>query len=88
MLGRILFDVFLFIVPFALYAGWLSYLKRRHERDPNWREAPWTRLTIVGLVLVALSFVVLRIVEGDNGPATYVPARLEDGRIVPGELKR
>ena len=53
----------------------------------TWRDTPWTWLTIAGLVLVALSFVVLRLAEGDNGPAVIVPAHIEDGRLVPSQVK-
>ena len=87
MLSRILFDAFLFLLPFALYGAYIWLLRRRLKQDPAWRDTPWTWLTIAGLVLVALSFVVLRLAEGDNGPAVVVPAHIEDGRLVPSQVK-
>ena len=87
MLSRILFDGFLFLLPFILYGAYLWLLHRRLEQDPAGRDTPWTWLTIAGLVLVALSFVVLRLAEGDNGAAVVVPAHMENGRLVPSQVK-
>jgi len=87
MLSRILFDVFLFVLPFVLYGLYLWLLRRSQKQDPNWREAPWAWLAITGLVLVALSFFVLRFMEGDNGVGTVVPAHMENGRLVPSQVK-
>ncbi len=87
MLGRIAFDVLLFLLPFALYGLYIWYAQRRLEHDPKWRDAPLAWLSIAGLALVMLSFVAWRALE----PVTkgeYVPARIEDGRIVPGQITR
>lgn len=87
MAGRIAFDVFLFLLPFALYGLYIWYARWRLEHDPKWGDAPLARLTVAGLALVMLSFVVWRIME-PVAKGSYVPARIEDGRIVPGQITR
>ncbi len=70
-----------FLVPFALYFGWL-WLARR-EALGDWRAAPWIVLSFAGLVLAAgalLWFAETRSLE----EGTYRPARIEGGRIIDG----
>jgi hypothetical protein len=84
MIRRILFDLLLFLLPFALYGVYW-----RFSPNPNGRTAPhpWSYLLISGLVLVAASFLVWGITEGSGRQGIYVPAHLENGRVVPGQVE-
>ena len=82
-----------FLVPFALYVLWLAALKRwgREEEAPGEsdtaapaRPHPWIALSVSGL---ALAFGVLILTSNRQRMevgANYLPAQLQDGRIVPG----
>ncbi len=78
-----------FLIPFALYALWLAAMKRAAPADsgadpPNARDHPWVLLSVAGLVL---AFGVLVFTSNRNRMAQgahYEPARIEDGRILPG----
>ena len=84
MIRRILFDVLLFLLPFAIYG-----LYWRFSPNPGTRTAahPWSYLLISGLMLVAASFVVWGIAEGSGQQGIYVPAHLENGHVVPGHVE-
>ena len=86
MAGRIAFDLLLFLLPFLLYGIYIWYARWRLEHDPKWRDAPLAWLTMAGLGLVLISFVAWRLLEPANRDGTYVPARIENGKIVPGEM--
>ena len=85
---RFVFQLLLLLMPFALYALYLWLVRRKQASDPTWREAPWAWLTVAGLMLVIISFLVLGSVGGDPIGGTYSPARTIDGKIVPGDVKR
>jgi hypothetical protein len=83
MISRILFDLLLFLLPFALY---LAYLRLRQQDEETSTKHPWTALFISGLVLVAASFVFWGLFENPNQRGVYIPPHLEDGRLVPGRV--
>ena len=84
MISRILFDVLLFLLPFALYAAYLRV--REVDEEVASKQHPWTALFFSGLVLVAASFVFWGLFENANQRGVYVPPHLEDGRLVPGRV--
>lgn len=89
MIGNTLRYVLLFLLPFLAYGGWLLIARRRargHENDPGWRDAPLLWLTSVGLVLVLAGFIAAAVFDGDDNDCQYVPSRIVDGQIVPGEV--
>jgi hypothetical protein len=81
-------ELILFLTPFALYALFLWATKRGGVLETgNW---PLTRvlwLAMAAFLMVIASFIVLahwgRIPPG----STYVPAHMENGKLVPGETK-
>ena len=85
MIRRFLYELLLFLLPFALYAAYLR-VSKGEEVGPA-RSHPWTMLFISGLVLVAASFLILGLVEGAGQRGTYVPPHVEDGRVVPGHVE-
>lgn len=46
--------------------------------------APWLALAATGVGLMAVSLVSWSLLTGADPGDTYVPARIEDGRVVPG----
>ena len=76
--------VLLFLLPFALFALYALLLNRRVGTRPP---TPWTLLFVIGLGLVATSFIVVGLTEGETTKGVYVPPHMQDGRIVPGHVE-
>ena len=80
-----LIELLLFLAPFAAFALWRR-LNPRAEPSPR---LVWLALAGVGLAMAGAVWYGLSV---SMGPGTvYVPARMEDGRIIPGhaeELRR
>ncbi len=88
MIWKILKYAIPFLLPFLAYGLWIGLGRlRRHGQQQGWREAPWMWLTIVGVVLLIASLFIVRFTTVDSIEGDYTPARLEDGRIVPGSRK-
>ena len=87
MVLKILRLALLFLAPFILYGGWLYIARRRAKsHGPNWQDAPLMWLTISGLVLMIGGLVTMAVISGEDPDGAYVPARVIDGEIVPGEI--
>lgn len=84
-MGRVLVHGFVLILPFLLYGLYLWQVKRAGKDGPE--ATPWFWLSVAGLVLMILSFVAYGVM-GEHGDGDYVPARWQDGQIVPGDVKR
>jgi len=71
-----------FILPFLLYFAW-AWLARRKSIESA-ATVPWIWLSAAGLVLTAAAL--LWFAESRSLPegGSYQPARIEDGRIIPG----
>ena len=77
----------LFLAPFILYGGWIAIARRQAKaHGPGWNDAPLVGLTMAGLVLVIAGLVVTALMTGEEAGGTYVPARVIDGVLVPGEV--
>ena len=93
MLRTLLFTVLPLVLPTALYAAWLYAEHRRRAAAgagtaaPRWAEAPWVALAGIGLVLMIVTLALWSAVGESDPGAEYQPPRLEDGRIVPGEMR-
>jgi hypothetical protein len=80
------------LLPFAIYAAWITVRQRqlaRLERGerPRWGDAPWIWLTAIG-VLLAVAVLLLASRYGGDAPGIYVPPHLgPDGQIVPGRIE-
>jgi hypothetical protein len=84
MIRPILTEIVLFCTPFVLYALflWLTRAGVFHPDSWSWRVI--ASLTIVALATVVISFVVMAQFGGQPAHSPYVPAQLEDGKLVPG----
>jgi hypothetical protein len=84
-LARFLLEAVLpFLAPFAAYGAYrLLVTHGRVFLD----RTPWCVLTMAGLALACLGIASMAFVGGAPPGGTYVPSRIENGRIVPGEVK-
>ncbi len=68
-------EIALFLAPFVVFALWWQLGLRG-------RRLVWTVLAGVAVLLAALTWLALS--SGFPRSGGYVPARLQDGRVVPG----
>lgn len=82
---RPLFTEFvLFLAPFAAYALFLWVTRGAVLVRSSWDTATLSWLTIIALVIMISSFFLLAHFSGAPPGSTYVPARVENGRLIPG----
>ena len=87
MIRPIFFELLLFLTPFAAYA-FLLWARNHGVLDPeHWPLRTVVLLTVAALLLIAVSAVATAIFSGSPPGSTYVPAHVEDGRLVPGTTK-
>ena len=87
MIRPVLTELALFAAPFVAYALFLL-ATRAGVLDPSaWSLRVLALLTIAALVLMLGSFVVIAHFSGAPPGSTYVPAHMENGRLVPGRVQ-
>lgn len=85
MIRAIVESLILFLLPFAAYALYLM-ARRKPAFDPDHWSKPFLGLVMAGLVIVALSFVASALLN-ERHQGGYVPAHLENGKLVPGTFQ-
>ncbi|NEW86704.1 MULTISPECIES: DUF6111 family protein [Rhodopseudomonas] len=87
MIRVVLTELAIFLIPFVLYAVFLIATRSAMLQRSSWplRVVGW--LVASALVLVILSLLLLVHYSGAPPGSTYVPAHLENGRLVPGVEK-
>jgi hypothetical protein len=87
MIRQLAIGLALFLTPFAVYATFLWATRQEAAKASAWSFTALTWLTVAALLLLIVGFAVL--VESSRAPpgATFVPAHIEDGRLVPGAYK-
>ena len=75
-----------FLVPFALYAGFLLLQLVNPFLIDNWTRRVVVPLTLAGLLLAVGSLVMVGLLA-PRYEGGYVPAHEENGRIVPGRTQ-
>lgn len=83
MLRIVLFYILPFLLPFI---GFFTYRFLVTRGQAVLKETPWFLLTIAGLGLAISTLVTVALVGGGDKDADYQPPRIENGRIVPGEI--
>jgi hypothetical protein len=87
MIRPFLIEVSLFLAPFVAYAIFV-WATRAGVLDPkSWSLPILGWLTLAAFVLMIGSFVVMAQFGGAPPNSTYVPAHMEDGRLVPGRTQ-
>jgi len=72
-----------YLLPLLLpFLAWLVYARLTRKTTVN--DAPWLILAATGVGLLIVSLVSWTLLSGSEPGETYVPARFEDGRLVPG----
>jgi Family of unknown function (DUF6111) len=88
MIRPVLTELALFLTPFALYALFLWATRAGVLEPKSWRLPTLGWLAAAALGLMIGSFVLIAQFSGAPPGSTYVPAHMENGRFVPGTLKR
>ena len=84
MIRPVLTELALFATPFVLYAVFLLATRAGVMDPESWSWRVLGSLTIAALLLVVVSFVVMAQFSGSPAGSVYVPAHVEDGKLVPG----
>ncbi|MEN3346504.1 MAG: hypothetical protein V7632_139 [Bradyrhizobium sp.] len=84
MIRTVLTEIGVFLIPFAAYAIFLIATRAGVTLPGSWPLAMLAKLTLAALVLVIASFILLAEYTGAPPNSTYVPAHIENGRLVPG----
>jgi len=75
-----------FVAPFILYVIYLLARGRHPLKPAHWPNATVVSLTIAGLA-VAIAGMLWFGFEHDRPTGAYVPAHVENGKVVPGQFK-
>lgn len=86
MLRVVLLHAFLLALPFMVYAGYVYLVRKGDEKGVDWENAPWLNLLVAGLVLIIVAMALLGVFGAREPEGTYVPAYVEDGKVVPGRI--
>jgi hypothetical protein len=87
MIRPVLTELALFLLPFALYAGFLLATRAQilHPDAWSWNVITW--LTILSLASVIGSFLVMSQFTGAPPGSIYVPPHLEGNKLKPSESR-
>jgi hypothetical protein len=87
MIRPILIELLLFLTPFVAYA-FLLWAKSHGVFDPeSWPLRTVVGLTVSALLLMGASAIIASQLSGAPPGTTYVPAHVENGRLIPGTSK-
>lgn len=87
MIRPVLTEIGIFLIPFAVYALFLIATRSGVLVQTSWPLHIIARLLLGALSLVILSFVLLAHFSGAPPNSTYIPAHIENGKLVPGVEK-
>ena len=80
-------ELALFLAPFVVYAIYLVATKTALMTLASWPPKTLATLGICALILMIGSFIYLSHFSGAPPGATYEPAHMENGRLVPGQVR-
>jgi len=87
MIRPALTEIGIFLIPFGVYALFLLATRAGVLAPSSWPLQMVARLVIGSLVLVIVSLVFLAQFSGSSPNSTYIPAHVENGKLVPGVEK-
>lgn len=85
MLRNLIEEILLFLLPFAAFATWLVVTKRNPFDFDHWSGRKFA-LAAIGIALAIASLLYAGI-NPERHSGAYEPARMEDGRLVPGRFR-
>jgi hypothetical protein len=80
-------EVGIFLIPFVVYAMFLIATRSGLLQQSSWPMHVIAKLVVGSLLLVVISFILLAHFTGAAPNSTYIPAHVENGRLVPGVEK-
>ena len=84
---RILWEpALLFLSPFLAYAGVLVLRRVPPFSRSHWQRQTVSLLTLLGLA-AAIAFMIAYGLLAERHKGAYVPAHIENGRLVPGHME-
>lgn len=88
MARLVAFNAIFFLVPFALYAGWLIATRGSASNPAYWPLRTIGGLALGGVAIMVVAIMIFLQFTGAPPTANYRPATIgEDGRIIPGQLE-
>ena len=87
MIRPALTEIGIFLIPFAVYALFLIATRSAILAQTSWPIHLVARLVLGSLVLVGASLILLAQFSGAPPNSTYIPAHVENGKLVPGVEK-
>jgi uncharacterized protein DUF6111 len=87
MIRPVLTEIGIFLIPFAVYALFLIATRSGVLAKSSWPVPLIAKLTLGALLMVVISFVLLAHFSGAPPNSTYIPAHIENGKLVPGVEK-
>ena len=87
MIRPALTEIGIFLIPFGVYALFLLATRSAILAPSSWPVQMVARLVVGSLLLVIISLVLLAQFSGSSPNSTYVPAHVENGKLVPGVEK-
>jgi hypothetical protein len=87
MIRPVLTELAIFLIPFVAYAIFLIATRAGVFASSSWPAHLIAKLVLGSLLLVVISFVLLAQFSGAPPDSTYIPAHLENGKLVDGVEK-
>jgi hypothetical protein len=87
MIRPALTEIGIFLIPFAVYALFLVATRSDLTAQSSWPLRLVAKLVLGSLLLVIASLILLANYSGAPPHSTYIPAHVENGRLVPGVEK-
>ncbi|EJN12062.1 hypothetical protein PMI42_04669 [Bradyrhizobium sp. YR681] len=84
MIRPVLTEIGIFLIPFAVYALFLAASRSGVFARSSWPVTVVARLVLAALVLVIAGLIGLAHYSGAPPDSTYIPAHIENGKLVPG----
>lgn len=84
MIRPVLTEIGIFLIPFAVYALFLAATRSGLFARSSWPVTVVARLALVAIVLVISGLIGLTHFSGAAPDSTYIPAHIENGKLVPG----
>jgi len=85
MIRAVLTEAGIFLIPFALYALFLLATAKGVTQSASWSARVVLTLLTAAFLCVIVSLILLAHFSGAAPDATYTPAHIENGRLVPGQ---
>lgn len=84
MIRPALTEIGIFLIPFAVYALFLIATRSGLMLQSSWPLPRVARLLVGSLLLVVASLLLLVRFTGAPPNSTYIPAHVENGKLIPG----